>query len=68
MVGFLADDEKGDQVVGVDVVEVEHVGSDVFEDEHDVVSFVQIDLLVSLNGVGDFLSLLVHLLHLLEVH
>ena len=68
MVGLLADDEQGDEVVGVDVVEVEDVWSDVFEDEHDVVSLVKVDLLVSLDCVGDLLSLLVHLLHLLEIN
>ena len=68
MVGLLADDEERDEMVGVDVVEVEDVGSDVLEYEHDVVPLVQVYLLVSLNCVGDLFSLLVHLLHLLEIH
>lgn len=68
VVGLLADDEERDEMVGVDVVEVEDVGSDVLEDEHDVVPLVQVYLLVSLDCVGDLLSLLVHLLHLLEIH
>lgn len=68
VVGLLADDEERDKMVGVDVVEVEDVGSDVFEDEHDVVPLVEVYLLVSLHCVGDLLPLLVHLLHLLEIH
>lgn len=67
MVGLLADNEERDEVVGVDVVEVEDVGSHVFEDKHYVVSLIQVDLLISLDSVGDFLTLLVHLLHLLEI-
>jgi len=68
VVGLLADYEEGDEMVGVDVVEIEDVGSYVFEDEHDVVTLVKIDLLVSFNRLGDLFSLFVHLLHLLKVH
>lgn len=40
MIGLLADDEEGDEMVGVNVVEVEDIGGDILEDEHDVVALV----------------------------
>lgn len=59
MVGLLADDEEGDFVVGLDLGELIDVGRDELEDEHDVVAPVQVELLVLLQRVVDFLLLLV---------
>ncbi len=59
VVGLFGDDEEGDAVVGVDVVEGVDEGSDVLEDEHDVVATVQVQLLVTLQGCCYLLLLLV---------
>jgi hypothetical protein len=67
MIGLLADDEECNSVVGVDIVEAVDVGGDVFEDEHDVVSAVEVELLVFFNVLGYLLLLLVLLHQLLDV-
>ena len=70
-VGFFADDEEGDSVVGVEVVEIENVGCHMFEDEHDVVAAVEVGLLVFGCGCSDSflaLDLLHHLSHVALVH
>ena len=52
-------------MVGVDIGEVVNVRGDVFEDEHDVVSFVEVYLLVSFDGGIDLLLFVVFLQQLL---
>jgi hypothetical protein len=51
VVGFLADNEKSNYVISVDVIEVRHVGGNVLEDKQDAVSLIQVNLLVFFNGV-----------------
>ncbi len=50
MVGLLAEDEERDLVVGLDGHEVVNVRGDKFEDKHDIVSLIQVHLLVFLDG------------------
>ena len=64
VVGLFGDDEEGDCVVGTDIFEAIDVGSDEFEDEHEIVPFVEVNLLVLLNFFI-FLDKLIHV-HLLR--
>lgn len=50
MICLFAEDEESDLVVGLDVHEVVDVGGDELEDEHDVVSFVEVQFFVPLDG------------------
>lgn len=59
MVGLFGDDEESDAVVSVEGVEAVDKGSYVFEDEHDVVTSVEVELLESLQGSSYLLLLLV---------
>jgi hypothetical protein len=40
VIGLFADDEKSDTVISVDLIERIDIRSDVFEDEHNVVSTI----------------------------
>jgi hypothetical protein len=65
MIGLLTNDEESNSVIGIDFEEGVHVGSDVFEDEHDIVPMVQVSSLVVLDCLLDLLLFLHLLLQLL---
>ena len=67
MVGFLADDKEGDSMIGLDGEEGVDVGSDILEDEHDVVSMIKVDSLVILHCLCNFLLFFVFLQEFLHV-
>lgn len=46
-VGFLAHHEQGDSMVSLDIIKVVHVGSHKLENEHTVISFVDVAFLNS---------------------
>ena len=68
MIGLFANDEERDTVISLDVVKVVDVGSDKLEDEHNIVSSVQINLLVSLNRLANLLFFLIFLKKLLHIN
>ncbi len=49
MIGLLTDDEERDAMVGIDLEEGVDVWCNVFEDEHDVVSVVQVIFFILLD-------------------
>lgn len=59
MIGFLGDDEESDTVVGVEIIEGVDEWGHVFEDEHDVITSVQVELLVAVQGSSYLFLLLV---------
>lgn len=61
VVCLLTYDKEGDSMVGtwVDIVEIVDVGSDEFEDEHDVVTFVKVGLFKLLYSLRNLLFLFV---------
>lgn len=65
MIGLLTDDEESDSVIGIDFEEGVDVGSDVFEDEHDIIPVVEVGSLVILDCLLDLLLFLHLLLQLL---
>lgn len=67
MVSFFADDKEGDSMIGLDGEEGVDVGSDILEDEHDVVSMIQVNFFIVLHGLCNFLFLFVFLQELLHV-
>jgi hypothetical protein len=50
VVGLFAENEKSDFMVGVDFIDAVDIGRDELENEHDIVSLVDILLLVLLNS------------------
>lgn len=68
VVCLFAEYEHSDVMVCSDVQKVGDVGRHEFEDEHDVISFVQVGFLVLLNSLVYFLFFLVLLDQLLHVH
>lgn len=68
MVCLFADDEESDAVIGVDVEKTIDVGRHVFEDEHDVVTLVEVLLFVLFGGKSNPLLLLILLHQFLQIH
>jgi len=68
MIGLLADDEQSDAVVCLDVIKIIDVRSNEFEDEHNVVPLVQVNLLVLFNRLRNLLFLLIFLYVLIHVN
>lgn len=62
-ISLFTHDEQSDPVVGIDVEEVIDVGSHKLEDEHDVVTTIQVKLGISLNCQIDVLLLFIFLNH-----
>lgn len=67
MVCLLADDEESDAVIGIDVEEAINIRRHVFEDEHDIVTFVQVLFLVLFSCKGDPLLFFILLHQFLQI-
>lgn len=67
VVCLLADDEESDAVIGIDVEEAINIRRHVFEDEHDIVTFVQVLFLVLFCCKSDPLLLFILLHQFLQI-
>jgi hypothetical protein len=68
MVCFFGQNEEGDSVVGSDIIKIIDVGSHELENEHDVVSLIEVGLLVFLNELHYFFLLLVFYYQFVHIH
>ena len=67
MVGFFAENKKSDLMIGMDLVDADDVGGHKLEDEHDIISLVDIFLFILLNGSWYFFLLVCLFLHFFNV-
>lgn len=68
MVCFFGQNEESDSMVGSDIIKVINVGSYELENEHDIVSLIEIGLLVFLNELHYFFLLLVFYNQFVHIH
>lgn len=64
---FFADDEKSNSMISIDIGEVIDIWGDIFEDKHNIISSIQINLLISLYCSFNFLFFLIFLHQLFYV-
>lgn len=55
MIGFFADNEESDSVIGFNVVKIIDIGSDEFEDEHNIIPSVKIYFFILFKSNSAFL-------------
>jgi len=65
---FFGQNEESDSVIGSYIIKVVDIGSHKLENEHNVISLIEIDLLVFLNNLHYFFLLLVFFNQILNVH